>query len=205
MSQFDDCTAFILQEEGGYSNDPRDPGGATNFGITIGDLQAWRGRKATVTPADVRGMSKSEALLIYGARYWSPLSCALLPAGVDLIVYNFGVNAGVPNVAREVQGRVGVDRDGFLGPLTATAARGADRETLMRGLLADEADYYRSLAEFPIYGHGWLGRLDRCAALAWKMAAMPSVPPVLSATAAPPPAPAFSEADQLDSQFNSGE
>jgi hypothetical protein len=59
------------------------------------------------------------------------------------------------------------------------------------------------LAEFSVYGHGWLARLGRCASLAWKMAGLASAPPVVGATAAPPVV-AYSEADDLMNQYNQG-
>ena len=190
--QFAACLAFVLREEGGFSQDARDSGGATNYGITIGDLTRWRRRPCS--PADVRGMEQKEAVSLYAAWYWTPLSCAMLPAGLDLIVFNAGVNMGIPTAAIQVQRRVGADQDGHLGPMTAVAARGAPREALMRGLLDDQATRYRSLSTFDVFGHGWMSRLNRCAALAWSMAGLASVPPVLSVAPTIRPVPVVSVA-----------
>lgn len=65
---------FILRWEGGFVHDSRDAGGATNMGITIGTLTAWRQSKAlpAATVEDVRNLTKAEALEIYRARYWGP-------------------------------------------------------------------------------------------------------------------------------------
>ncbi len=52
--RFAACLAFVLEQEGGFSNDQRDPGGATNLGITIGELRAWR--NAAVSVADVQAL-----------------------------------------------------------------------------------------------------------------------------------------------------
>src|SRR5690606_5273554 len=63
-----DIQRWILASEGGYVDHPDDPGGATNMGITIGRLSAWRGRK--VTKQEVKNLTRGEALEIYKACYW---------------------------------------------------------------------------------------------------------------------------------------
>jgi len=184
--QFQRAVSFTLDEEGGYSNDPRDSGGPTNFGITIGTLSHWRG--GTCTPSDVRALGKPEAIAIYFALYWSPVRAWALPHGVDLVVFDFGVNAGVGTSAYQLQAAVGAEQDGIIGPITALAARRTG--SVLIGKLSDShAAFYRSLNKFPIYGNGWLGRVYRCQAIANAMVGLPA--PV----AASPPE---SEADILN-------
>src|SRR5215213_8289929 len=103
---FDTCVAFTLREEGGYVDDPADPGGATNMGITLATLRAWTHEPA-LGPVQVRGMSRAEAAAIYRAMYWSPLHGAALPSGVDLSVCDFGVNAGMRRSAVLLQEALG--------------------------------------------------------------------------------------------------
>ena len=97
MTPFETCVDFTLRQEGGFSDDPRDPGGATNFGITQGVLCAWRHTKCSV--ADVRDLTETEAASIYGALYWNPVRGDCLPSGIDLMVFDMGVNAGVRRAA----------------------------------------------------------------------------------------------------------
>ena len=84
--------SYVLASEGGYVNHPRDPGKATNMGITIATLRAWRGRP--VTNADVRDLSQEEALQIYKAQYWDTVRADQLPLGLDYLTFDYGVNSG---------------------------------------------------------------------------------------------------------------
>ncbi len=91
-SSYDQCLERVLAHEGGYTNDARDPGGPTNFGITIYDYRKYVKRRATA--ADVQRMSLAEAKGIYRSKYWDALRCDDLPAGVDYTVFDYGVNRG---------------------------------------------------------------------------------------------------------------
>ena len=97
-SSYDEALERVLVHEGGYTNHPSDPGGPTNWGITIHDARAhW---KKDATAADVRGMPLAVAKEIYRSKYWDVLRCDDLPAGVDYAVFDFGVNSGVGRSAK---------------------------------------------------------------------------------------------------------
>lgn len=164
---FPPCQSFTLGEEGGFSNDPRDPGGATNLGITLSTLSHWR--KAQCAPSDVRALTPDLVAPIYKVLYWNAMRCWDLPPGIDLMVFDFGCNAGQGTSALLLQTAVGVDRDEEIGPVTAGAARGADVGALIASLFAAQQAYYRSLAGFPTFGNGWLARTGRRRALALSM------------------------------------
>ena len=100
------CLKAIFQSEGGFVDDPDDPGGATNLGVTIGTLSAERGH--TVTVADVKALTFSEASAIYERAYWNPAHCGELPDGVDLVVFDCAVNSGVARAIRLLQKAAGV-------------------------------------------------------------------------------------------------
>ncbi|MDE2471244.1 MAG: glycoside hydrolase family 108 protein [Bradyrhizobium sp.] len=188
MTQFDECLAFTLREEGGYSNDPADPGGATNFGITIHTLSHWRG--VTCTPADVEALTVAEASAIYRASYWQTMQCGSLPAGVDLMTFDFGVNAGPGRAAVMLQSAVGAAQDGAIGPLTVLAAKGvSDRAGIVHALATAQDIYYRGLADFGMYGNGWLARTYRRRDLALSMVAGVTVAAPASVTPAAPAPP----------------
>ena len=76
------CLPIILASEGGFVDDPQDPGGATNLGITLTTLSGWRGRPTTV--ADVRALTQWDVAPIYQADYWNAAHCGDCPAGVDM-------------------------------------------------------------------------------------------------------------------------
>src|SRR5437764_7132898 len=82
----------LLVSEGGYVNHPSDPGGPTNFGITLGDYRRYV--KADATTADVRAMKVEEAEAIYRTTYWDAMRGDDLPAGVDYCIFDYAVNSG---------------------------------------------------------------------------------------------------------------
>jgi lysozyme family protein len=166
---FTTCLAFTLREEGGYVANPDDPGGATNMGITLATYRAWSDNPAAGVP-QIEDMTTRVARAIYRALYWNPLRADALAAGVDLSVFDFGVNAGIWRSARLLQqalGFTGDEADGCVGPETLGAADKADPRSLVEELFSRQERYYRSLVEFPIFGRGWLNRTEarRAAAL----------------------------------------
>src|ERR1700738_2641684 len=99
---FDACLAFTFKEEGGYSDDPADPGGATNMGITLATYRQWSDNP-NLGALQVEDLSERTARAIYRSLYWNPLRADALPAGVDLSVFDMGVNAGIWGSARLLQ------------------------------------------------------------------------------------------------------
>ena len=96
----------VFADEGGYTNDAADPGGPTNWGITIFDARMYW--KPGATAADVRAMPKSVAEQIYRDKYAAVVQYDLLPAGVDYAVLDYGINSGVGRAAKVLQRLVGV-------------------------------------------------------------------------------------------------
>src|SRR5712691_4793819 len=92
-SSYDEALSRLLVHEGGYSNHPSDPGGPTNWGITIHDARAYWKKDATAS--DVRAMPLDVAKEIYRSKYWRAMRCDDLPAGVDYAVFDYGVNSGI--------------------------------------------------------------------------------------------------------------
>jgi lysozyme family protein len=154
------CLAFTLQEEGGYVDDPADPGGATNMGITLTTFRSWSD-EPSVGAVALQDMTRQTAMAIYRMLYWNPLRADALPPGVDLSVFDFGVNAGVFGSARLLQRAIGFsdnDVDGCIGPITLDAVSKADPRAVLNKLAMLQTSYYRSLEDFPTFGDGWLAR-----------------------------------------------
>jgi lysozyme family protein len=155
---FPAALAHVLRYEGGYSDHPSDPGGATNLGITRAVLSDWLGRPAT--KAEVRNLQTETAAAIYRARYWDACRCDELPAGLDLAVFDCAVNQGVGRAARFLQESVGVSIDGKIGPQTLAAARAAHPAELLREFMARRMNAYGLLTKlFAVFGLGWSRRL----------------------------------------------
>jgi len=134
-SSYDEALARLLVHEGGYSNHPSDPGGPTNWGITLRDARAYWKRDATAS--DVRAMPVAIAKGIYRSKYWAAMRCDDLPAGVDYAVFDYGVNSGVSRAAKVLQrliGFIGGDVDGEIGDKTVAAAAKADPGKLINAI-----------------------------------------------------------------------
>ena len=160
LADFDrDIAPFTIKQEEGeaFTDDPRDPGGATKWGITLLRLREYRGNLG-LGPDDVRILSFQEACNIAHSGYWNALRCFGLPAGMALMVFDHGFNAGPSASARVLQVTLGVQADGQIGPVTTGAARsvGDDRVFLERLRDAQAADY-RSKSDFPAFGKEWVG------------------------------------------------
>jgi lysozyme family protein len=90
---FEKILPLLLKDEGGFSNDPDDAGGATNFGITIADVRKYINKDATAQ--DVRNLTIDQAKSIYKSKYWDALGCDDLSSGVDYTCFDYGVNSGL--------------------------------------------------------------------------------------------------------------
>lgn len=153
-ARFEACLPIILREEGGNNDDPQDHGGRTSRGITQREYSVWR-VNCGLAERDVFEASDQEIHDIYYESYWLPRGPKLHP-GVDLVFFNFAVNAG-PEAAHAILMRsIGPDNEDN------------DPQTIKRMCDAGAARY-RGLAQFPRYGRGWLARTLRIRAAAMKM------------------------------------
>ncbi|HVE20672.1 MAG TPA: glycosyl hydrolase 108 family protein [Acidocella sp.] len=167
LSNFDACCGFSLRQEGGFCDVKGDPGGATNHGITMAELSAVLGRPATVD--DVRNLTAAQSEAIYKPRYWVAVSGDALPAGVDLVAFDFGLNAGPRTSAMQLQALIKVEQDGVIGPATLAALATHDRSWVIAALTLSHQAYYRRLPGYGEFGPGWIARTVRCQAAAGAM------------------------------------
>lgn len=162
---FETCLAHVLALEGGYSDDPFDPGGPTNFGVTLKVYAATRGvtldaaNTARMT-AELRAIAPETVSAIYRQRYWHPCGAAAMSAPVSLMHFDASVNHGVAGAARLLQEIVGVAVDGEVGPQTLAAVAAADCDTLIRKYADARRERYRKLKHFWRFGRGWMRRVD---------------------------------------------
>ena len=164
-SRFAVCLAFVLQAEGGFVDNPADPGGATMHGVTQAVYDAYRA-KLGLDPRSVALIADSEVSDIYQSEYWTPICGDQLPVGVDLCVFDFGVNSGVGHSAKYLQEAVGVTADGAIGPQTIAAVQAAAPVTLANQLLDMRAAFYQQVVtENPSEAEFLSGWMNRVAAL----------------------------------------
>ena len=127
----------LLKYEGGFTNDPADKGGPTNFGITAADLGRWRKLDRPASVEEVRTMQVAEARDIYKAWYIAdPGFDPIADGGLRWVVVDSGVLHGTRTAARWLQQALGVTPDGVVGNQTITAANAADAAHALRGVLA---------------------------------------------------------------------
>jgi lysozyme family protein len=167
-ASYDAALARLLAHEGGYTNHPDDPGGPTNFGITIADYRKYVKRDANA--ADVRAMKLDEAKAIYRAKYWDAVRGDDLPPGVDYAVFDYGVNSGVGRAAKVLQRILDVAADGRIGPVTLAAARERNASALVTALCDERLAFLRGLRTWPVFGKGWGHRVAEVKAAALAMA-----------------------------------
>lgn len=146
---FGHCVDIVLQHEGGYVHDPRDPGGETRWGIS----------KRAYPSLDIAKLSREDAIEIYRRDYWQPLRCDELPAGVALVVFDSAVNQGVGYAARCLQQALGVAVDRVIGPQTLGAAARVEQHGLVREIAARRGVRYGDNPNVGVYGLGWFRRL----------------------------------------------
>lgn len=171
-SNFDNCLDLVFGREGGFSNDSRDNGGPTQFGITLATLKSWRKAQrdgSEVTIEILKALTKDEANAIYRNRYWNPLRADDLPRGVDLMVFDFGVNAGPATAAKMLQKIVGADPDGAIGPATLRCVALMKPRDIIDEMARRRIDYYKSLEDWEAFGKGWTNRTEIIATAARDM------------------------------------
>ncbi|CDP53099.1 Phage protein [Devosia sp. DBB001] len=148
--------AETLAYEGGWSDHPADPGGATMKGIT---LAVYRRYRPGATKADLRAIPSAEVERIYREGYWNQVRGDDLVRGVDLTVFDYGVNSGPARSVKALQQVAGVGVDGIMGPATVLAARGLPTRDLIKRVNAKRLGFVQSLSTFAVFGKGWSRRI----------------------------------------------
>lgn len=139
----------VLGHEGGYVDDPHDPGGCTKYGIS----------SRAYPDLDITSLTREQAREIYRSDYWDPCRCDELPSGVDLLVFDCAVNQGRHAAIVILQQATGAAVDGIIGPQTITHAHAGRPDIVMREIVALRGTRYGNLSTFPRFGLGWMRRL----------------------------------------------
>lgn len=152
--------ALMFGHEGGYANNPRDPGGPTKYGVTHRTLAAHRGVKS-VTAAQVKALTLAEAEKIYRKSYWTQSGADLLPAGLDYAVFDYGVNSGPSRAVKSLQKVVGAGVDGTVGGETVRQVNAypGGVDALIRAYCDERMRFLRGLKTWRSFGRGWTIRV----------------------------------------------
>jgi uncharacterized protein (TIGR02594 family) len=163
--------AHVLAMEGGLTDDPHDPGGPTNRGITLGVFASWRGVPLTAATRaglmrDLEAIDDETVSEIYRRRYWERARCAELTATLALMHFDAAVNHGVGTAIRMLQESVAVTVDGEIGPETRAAIVRKPAAETIAAYAAVRRRRYRALPHFWRFGRGWLKRVEATVARA---------------------------------------
>jgi len=156
-SNFQECLDLVLKSEGGWVNNPADPGGETNLGVTKRVWEEYVGHAVKT----MKNLTKDDVAPMYELKYWRPCYCEVLPRGLDFVVFSMGVNAGPGRSVKLLQQSIGCVPDGVIGPRTRELISASNSANLISKFSETRREYYRSLKTFPIFGKGWLARVDR--------------------------------------------
>lgn len=153
MALFLPAVRKTLQFEGGYSNDPQDPGGATKYGITQRDMP----------DVNIQDITEEDAAKYYQDRYWKPLYSEITSQEVASKIFDTGVLAGVGTAVKLLQNALGVPVDGSFGPNTLAAANEAG-DAVLGPYKQKLCEHYQNLVVHnPNLGKflgGWLRRAN---------------------------------------------
>lgn len=181
---FEFCLTEVLKHEGGWADHPKDPGGATMKGVTIGTYAQWKGRK--VTKDELRKIPDSEVAAIYRRNYWDKVRGDDLPGGLDFVAFDAAVNSGPARGAKWLQQALGVTADGKIGPATVAAARATYAPAVVERAIAIRLAFLKSLKTWPTFGKGWARRVEDVRQDALALAAIHAPPASPEAHASAP-------------------
>ena len=157
-----ECLKALLKHEGGYVNNPKDPGGMTNLGVTKRVWEEWVGR--TVDEAEMRALTPALVEPLYKQKYWDAIKGDDLPSGVDMTVFDCCVNSGAGRATKIAQKVVGVTQDGGFGPKTLAAIlefceqHGEDQ--FIADYNSERLNFLKALPTFEHFGKGWSRRVN---------------------------------------------
>ena len=163
-NKFSEALEVILHHEGGYVNHPKDPGGETNLGVTKRVYEDFGGTK------DMKELTKEDVEPIYKKNYWDKVKGDDLPEGLELGIFDFGVNAGPCRAAKFLQRMIGTTVDGGIGPMTLAKVNEYVKENTIEETIEKyqsmRQEYYESLSTFETFGRGWTRRVEETTKMA---------------------------------------
>lgn len=149
MDRFRTFIDRLLLHEGGYTNNPRDPGGETKWGIS----------KRTYPALDIAKLTREEAIAIYRRDFWEKSEADTLPPPVGFQLLDGAVNSGIDQATRWLQRAAGVADDGDIGPVTLAAIKATDPADLVMTFNAERLEFMTRLSTWSTFGRGWARRI----------------------------------------------
>lgn len=148
MIDFDTAIARVLGVEGGYVNNPADPGGETNWGIA----------KRSYPNVDIKNLTLLGAKVIYHRDFWAPVGALVADPALQYQLLDAAVNHGMGNATRMLQAAVGAAQDGHWGPDSKARMAAMALSDVRLRFVAARFDFWASLKAFDSFGRGWARR-----------------------------------------------
>lgn len=146
---FDKAFERLIGHEGGYVNDPRDPGGETKFGIS----------KRSYPAEDIKGLTLERAKAIYRRDFWGVAGCDAVPDAMKFDLFDMAVNSGPVTAIKTLQRSAGVTPDGLLGPITLQALNSTPAPRLVARFNGHRLDFMTDLKTWSVFSKGWAKRV----------------------------------------------
>lgn len=150
MTDFESALPKVLRYEGGYVNDPNDPGGETNMGIS----------KRAYPNEDIAGMTIERAAVIYKRDYWDAAKCSMVQVALRPLYFDTAVNCGVGTAIKMLQRCGHIPDDGKFGSMTALAAL----SVTVQAYATERKRYYDAIIaakpQLMKFRKGWFARVD---------------------------------------------
>ena len=148
---FDSCFKLLMENEGGFVDDPRDSGGVTKYGIS----------KKAYPDVDIQSLTLQQAKEIYRKDYWNRCKCDYLPDCLCMAVFDYAVNSGTIRAIKDLQTSLGVGVDGIIGNQTIGAANRVPVKPVIEEICKRRLKFLMSLKGWKYYGNGWGSRVKR--------------------------------------------
>jgi len=145
---FDQAFDRLMGNEGGYVNNPADPGGETNWGIC----------KRSYPDVDIKALTRDQAKAIYLRDFWQRGQMDQYDPAIAFQIFDIAVNSGIETAVRILQRAAGVADDGHIGPVTVAAVRSFSVPEILMLIIAERLDFWRKLSTWGTFGKGWAGR-----------------------------------------------
>lgn len=155
----------VLEHEGGFGDDPRDPGNWTGGAQGVGELNGTKyGISAAKFPdLNIRNLTEAEAIKIYRELYWNKCSCDSLPPALAVMTFDAAVQHGADKESHDapamLQRSLGAIPDGNIGPKTLEAANKLDVKKSLRNFFVERVIHYSNNRNWTVYKQGWMKRL----------------------------------------------
>lgn len=146
---FDQAFEKLIGHEGGYVNNPADPGGETKFGVS----------RRAYPLENIKAMTLDRAKVLYLHDYWGPAGCDAVPDAIKFDLFDMAVNSGPVAAIKNLQRAVGVTVDGMLGPLTLQAVNAMPAPRVLARFNGHRLDLMADLKSWPAFSRGWAKRI----------------------------------------------